>query len=71
MSIQAKIGLSLLVAGGLVALVNAWAFWAFPDQWGGPNIGGGFIQLLAYAAIVAGGTFLVAALLNRRRNRSG
>jgi hypothetical protein len=69
-SVYAKLGLSLLAVCALVAIANAWAFRAYPDQWGGPNIGGGLIQLLAYAGILAGAGFLVAAWVNRRRSRS-
>jgi hypothetical protein len=51
-----------LIAGfiGLVgALVNLWARHAFPDRWGGPNIGGGVLQLLFYL-LIAGGVVLAA-----------
>lgn len=66
---HAKIGLPLVTVGALVAVGNAWAFRAYPEDWGGPNIGGGLIQLLAYATLVVGGGFLVAAVVTRRRNR--
>jgi hypothetical protein len=70
MSVRTKLGLLLLGAGALVAGANAWTARAYPDQWGGPNIGGGFIQLLAYAAMAAGAGLLVAAAVHRRRDRS-
>jgi hypothetical protein len=69
MSARTKLGLVLLGAGALVAGTNAWAARAYPDQWGGPNIGGGFIQLLAYTAMATGVGFLVAAAVRRKRNR--
>jgi hypothetical protein len=68
-SVRTKVGLLLLGVGALVAGSNAWAARAYPDQWGGPNIGGGLIQLLAYAAMATGAGLLVAAAVHRRRNR--
>jgi len=69
MPTRTKVGLSLLVVCGLVALVNGWAFRTYPEDWGGPNIGGGFIQLLAYAGLIVGAALLVTAIAGRRRNR--
>lgn len=69
MSRHTKLGLPLFTAGALVAIGNAWASRAYPEDWGGPNIGGGLIQLLAYAALVVGGGLLVAAMVTRRRSR--
>lgn len=43
-----------------------------PQQWGGPNIGGGLILLVSYAAVVIGAVLVVAALVDRLvRRRTG
>jgi uncharacterized membrane protein HdeD (DUF308 family) len=65
-------GTIAIVAGVAGALVNLWAREEFPTRWGGPNIGGGFLQLLFYAAIVAGVTALiVVAVRGRLHKRNG
>ena len=69
MSVRTKLGILLFGAGALVAGTNVWAAQTYPDQWGGPNIGGGFIQLLAYATMATGVGFLVAAAVRHKRNR--
>ncbi len=51
----------LLVPGLTVVAASHLAVELLPARWGGPNIGGGLILLLAYAAIVAGFTFAVIA----------
>jgi uncharacterized membrane protein len=58
------IGLILVVFGVGSAAVNFWARQAFPDQWGGPNIGGGFLLLISAALTLVG---LVLALIGLRR----
>ncbi|GAA1904108.1 hypothetical protein [Lapillicoccus jejuensis] len=63
------VGAGVVVLGIVVASVNAWAFRAYPDSWGGPDIGGGFIQLCAYAAVVVGAVLLARGLRGRRRRR--
>ncbi|GIF98975.1 hypothetical protein Cci01nite_40690 [Catellatospora citrea] len=69
MSLHTKLALSFFVPSAVVATVNAWAFRAFPEQWGGPNIGGGFIQLLAYAGMLVGVIFFVLAVMKKRRDK--
>ena len=49
-----KLGLVFLTVGILGAAANYAAAKAFPLQWGGPNIGGGMLQLVFFAGIVAG-----------------
>ncbi|MEV6376042.1 hypothetical protein [Micromonospora musae] len=55
-----KLGAFAAVAGLVGALINLWARQAFPEAWGGPNIGGGILQLLFYALIVGGVILAVA-----------
>lgn len=40
----------------------------FPERWGGPNIGGGFIVLMAYIGVAAGLVHLTIAWRQRRRD---
>lgn len=57
----------VLFAIGLVWLiVDRILLAVVPGRWGGPNIGGGFLLLLAYAAIGGGLAILVGALRFRR-----
>jgi hypothetical protein len=49
---QASAGSALLAVSVTGAMVNLWAHDAFPAQWGGPNIGGGMLQLSLYAGAV-------------------
>lgn len=41
----------------------------FPSHWGGPNIGGGLVLLLAYVGVAAGLVGLMIAW--RQRSRDG
>lgn len=66
MSGYLKLGLWLFVPAAVVAGVNLWAMRAFPRQWGGPNIGGGMIQLLAYGVMLAGVVLVVVSVAGRR-----
>lgn len=66
MSLYTKLALWLFVPSAVVAAGNWWAMRAFPDEWGGPNIGGGLIQLLAYAGMIVGAVFFVMAIVRRR-----
>lgn len=71
---QAVIGLVLVVLGVGSAAVNFWARQSFPDQWGGPNIGGGFLLLISAAITLAGLVLTLAGLvlmLTRRHRRAG
>jgi hypothetical protein len=62
-------GATCTVIGLLGTLINFWAREQFPDHWGGPNIGGGLLQLLFYALIVAGlAIVVVAAVVGRSRS---
>lgn len=69
MSRQYRLALLVLIPSAVIALANAWAFRAFPQQWGGPNIGGGLLQLLAYVGVVAGLVLLAVAVATKRRSR--
>ncbi len=61
-----RLGTVIFVACAAGALINAWAFRAFPREWGGPNIGGGALQLLFYIGVVCS-LFLIASALRRSR----
>ncbi|WP_328475023.1 hypothetical protein OHA21_17080 [Actinoplanes sp. NBC_00393] len=65
-----KIGATVLVISLIGAAANLWAREAFPDQWGGPNIGGGMLQLLFYTGVLTGVTLIVIDLVRRRRGRA-
>ncbi len=66
------IGLIVLAVSLTGAAVNIWARDAFPDQWGGPNIGGGMLQLLFYAGTLTGVVLTtVGAVRWRRRSPHG
>lgn len=62
-------GLALLAVSLTGAVVNLWARDAFPDQWGGPNIGGGMLQLMFYGGALAGAALAVVGLARWRRDR--
>lgn len=64
-----RAGLTLLVVSVIGVAGNLWARNAFPDQWGGPNIGGGFLQLMFYAGAVTGVALIVIGIARRRRDR--
>ena len=64
---SSKLGLTVLIVGILGTAANYAAAKAFPNQWGGPNIGGGMLQLLFYAGIVAGAAVIVSGLIKARR----
>ena len=57
----------MITVGILGTAANYAAAKAFPLQWGGPNIGGGMLQLLFYAGIVAGAAVIVSGLVKGRR----
>ena len=63
------LGVVAAIVGVAGALVNLWARDAFPDQWGGPNIGGGFLQVLFYLLILGGVTLAVVGTILARRNK--
>ncbi|MEU8327414.1 hypothetical protein [Micromonospora sp. NPDC048839] len=62
-----KLGAFSAIAGLVGALVNIWARNEFPERWGGPNIGGGLLQLLFYTLIVVGVVLAVAGGVAARR----
>ncbi|WP_041832334.1 hypothetical protein [Actinoplanes sp. N902-109] len=64
-----RLGCAAIGAGLVGALVNLWARHAFPDRWGGPNIGGGMLQLLCFLLIAAGAVLAVAGGVSARRGR--
>ena len=51
------------------ALTFLWAQEAFPDQWGGPNIGGGALLLLFYVGVGVGIVFTVTGIRELWRRR--
>lgn len=55
----------LLIPGTAVVPGSYPAVELFPDIWGGPNIGAGFVLLLGYLAATAGFIGLVVAYRNR------
>lgn len=63
------LGLSLFVFGSATALVNWWAVAAFPEEWGGPNIGGGGLLLLSLVIAIGGLMLTGSALMRRRQGR--
>lgn len=65
------VGNGLITVGLVWVAVNRALVGLFPLSWGGPNIGGGFIVLLAYAAIVAGIVVILTALSDDRAARQG
>jgi hypothetical protein len=67
MSRVLKIGVSAVVVGLIGAFVNNWAADAFPDTWGGPNIGGGILQLGFYALIVVGAVLALSGVVQALR----
>ena len=66
MSERTKRAVWLLITGIAVVAASHVAVELFPTRWGDPNIGGGIVTLLGYAAIVVGLLRLAAA-----RNRPG
>ncbi|MCE0537747.1 hypothetical protein LWF15_19835 [Kineosporia rhizophila] len=56
----------LLVCGIAGAVINEWAFRQFPETWGGPNIGGGALQVCFYAMILGGVVLLARVALSKR-----
>lgn len=67
---MAASGAALLAVSFTGAMVNLWAGDAFPEQWGGPNIGAGMLQLMFYAGALAGAVLVVMGLVKRQRGRS-
>ncbi len=65
MSRLTRRSLWLLIPGLAVVLGSYLAVELFPDTWGGPNIGAGFVLLLGYLAVAAGVIGLVFAYRNR------
>jgi hypothetical protein len=70
MPFSQKLGLSIFTLCAALALANEGAKRAFPEKWGGPNIGGGLLQLLFYAGMILGAVLALAGLAERRRNRA-
>ncbi len=62
-------GAALLAVSLTGAVVNLWARDAFPDHWGGPNIGGGMLQLIFYGGVLTGVALAVVGLTKSRRDR--
>ncbi|RJQ80349.1 hypothetical protein D5S17_07730 [Pseudonocardiaceae bacterium YIM PH 21723] len=59
-------GFVLLLSAVLVFAVNRLARSLFPDQWGGPNIGGGLIELATYPVAGIGVVLLAVSLIRGR-----
>jgi hypothetical protein len=70
MSTLLKIGIPVFVVSVVGASVNLWARSAFPDHWGGPNIGGGFLQLLFYIGGIAGVALIIAGFVTRSKDKT-
>ena len=70
MTWQLRLGLPLLAASLIGTGLNLWAREAFPNQWGGPNIGGGGLQLLFDICAIAGAVLTVMGLLKLRNKRN-
>ena len=54
-----KIGIALLGVNLVTLGSIMWASMALPDQWGGPNIGGGLFTLVALTGAAVGGYLIV------------
>jgi hypothetical protein len=68
MSRKSRVGLVLLIVGALATMANVAAARVFPDSWGGPNIGGGCLQLLTLG--VAGiGVILMSRGVSKGESR--
>ena len=66
---QTAAGLTLLAVCLTGAVANLRARDAFPDQWGGANIGAGLLQLMFYVGTLTGVVLTVVGLVNWRRVR--
>ena len=64
-----RTGLVILFLSSAGVAGNLWARNAYPGQWGGPNIGGGLLQLMFYVGAVAGVTLIVLGFVRRGRDR--
>ena len=64
-----RLGVVIFALSAAGALINAWAFRAFPREWGGPNIGGGALQLLFYIGVIFS-LFLIGSAARRSRQRN-
>jgi hypothetical protein len=64
-----KAGLVVLAVSVIGAAANLGAREAFPAQWGGPNIGGGMLQLLFYLGAFVGAVLTVIGLVTGRPRR--
>ncbi|HEV7977583.1 hypothetical protein [Amycolatopsis sp.] len=53
-----KPGLTLFTIGAVVIVLNYAARAAFPEQWGGANIGGGLILMAAGVVVVIGAVLI-------------
>ena len=60
----------ILVPSLVVVAVSHVASWAFPQTWGGPNIGGGLILLVAYVGVAVGLVRLGIAWRHRHPDRA-
>lgn len=70
MSSSLKAGLLVLALSVIAAATNLLAREVFPNQWGGPNIGGGLLQLLFYVGALVGLVLTVMALVKDRGNNA-
>lgn len=69
MQFQPKMGVWLLTVCAVGAIANFWASRAFPTKWGGPNIGGGLLQIVFYVGILVGGVVIARSLMDTQRRR--
>jgi hypothetical protein len=62
-------GLAVFTIGAVVIVLDYVARAMFPDQWGGPNIGGGLILLAAEAVTVVGAVIIAVQFFRARSTR--
>ena len=57
-----------LMANGPLGMGCLFAQVSVPYQWGGPNIGGGMLQLLFYVGVIVGAVLTVLGVVRLRNN---
>ena len=62
-----RTGVVLFVGGVLVVGLNRLAAKVFPEQWGGANIGGGMIEMVAIVVGAIGLVLLLVAQVRKSR----
>jgi hypothetical protein len=67
MSGKSKVGVTLLIVGAVTLVANIAAAHVFPDYWGGPNIGGGCLQMLSLVAAITGVVLIIRGATQGKR----